>query len=415
MPKIQKYRAAFSEVLKPLIQNLKTLPKDMQKEVLEKALIDASTKTDIKFDATESDAVLESPVSKRVKTLEDLIKETSIDLSEWEVEKHSVNKWEMRVKADDGSAKFEPLFQVKAFLKRKNYGIDINKFRSDLVEDLKKISPVSPRLSKKTASKEPSILEICIFDLHWGKLAWAEETGDNYDTKIARQRFLNAIQVLLDRTAGFEVERIVFPVGNDFFNSDYAHPFSRTTKGTPQEEDLRWQKTFREGRALILEGIEMMRAVAPVDVIIVPGNHDFERTFYLGDSLEGWYHNCDDVNIFNSAAARKYYSYGKCLIGYTHGNEEKVNDLPMLMAVEQPEAWANSKYREFHLGHFHSKKDIKYQSTKETSGVVLRWMRSLSGTDSWHAKKGYKGAIQSAEAFVWSKEEGVVGNFSTNM
>jgi hypothetical protein len=283
------------------------------------------------------------------------------------------------------------------------------------MKDLEEMAPFEPTNITDEDLEHPCLLEICAFDLHWGKLAWAEETGDHYDTKIAKKRFFDAIDKLLARASGFEIERIVFPIGNDFFNSDYSHPYGRTTAGTPQEDDLRWQKTFREGRKLLFEGIERLRQFAPVDVIVVPGNHDFERSFYLGDSLQGWYSHVEDVTVNNLASTRKYYKYGDCLIGYTHGDNEKVADLPMLMAVEQPENWAKTKYREFHLGHFHSKKEIKYQSTKETAGVVLRWMRSLSGTDSWHAKKGYKGAVQSAEAFVWKKDEGIVGNFAVNL
>lgn len=414
-----KYRPAFSDELKPFIQNLKTLPQKIQQEVLQRALNqvkDEEASNNITFDANKEDATLQSMASPRIKSLEDLINVCKIDLDEWEIERHVVNKWEVGSKNDEGIIVTEPLFQIKAFLKKKSLIFNREQFRVDLLEDLKDIAPVQKSLHKSTkAHAEPCLLEICAFDLHWGKLAWAEETGDNYDTKIARERFFGAIDTLIARASSFDIDRVVFPIGNDFFNSDYAHPYSRTTKGTPQEEDLRWQKTFREGRKLLVEGIDKLRAIAPVDVVVVPGNHDYERSFYLGDSLEGWYNNVDDVTINNLASARKYYQYGQCLIGYTHGDNEKVADLPMLMAVECPNEWATSNYREFHLGHFHSKKEIKYQSSKETAGVVLRWMRSLSGTDSWHAKKGYKGAIQSAEAFVWSQNEGVVGNFAVNM
>jgi hypothetical protein len=34
-------------------------------------------------------------------------------------------------------------------------------------------------------------------------------------------------------------------------------------------------------------------------------------------------------------------------------------------------------------------------------------MSSLSGTDSWHHKKGYIGARKSAEAFLWDRENGL--------
>ena len=61
-------------------------------------------------------------LDRRIKTLADLIAVCKIDLRIWEVERHIVNKWEFGVadrNAKDGSATIHPLFQVKAWLMRK--------------------------------------------------------------------------------------------------------------------------------------------------------------------------------------------------------------------------------------------------------------------------------------------------------
>jgi hypothetical protein len=77
--------------------------------------------------------------------------------------------------------------------------------------------------------------------------------------------------------------------------------------------------------------------------------------------------------------------------------------------------WQETKYREFHLGHLHHKREIKYKSTQEYKGIVIRYLRSLSGEDTWHNIKGYIGCVQSAESFVWNKQEGLIANFSHNL
>ena len=43
---------------------------------------------------------------------------------------------------------------------------------------------------------------------------------------------------------------------------------------------------------------------------------------------------------------------------FTHGSEEKRDSLPMLMANERKELWAETKFREWHLGHMHRKKEL---------------------------------------------------------
>tara|TARA_R100000655_G_scaffold109599_2_gene164581 strand:+ start:118 stop:1266 length:1149 start_codon:yes stop_codon:yes gene_type:complete len=379
-----------------------------QRQVLELGLNAFATGTKIKFDVRDDIAQLESPKNYRIKSLDDLIAHCDIDLDLWEIDRYIVNKWEVGSNVD-GQVVTEPLFQVKAWLKRKKFDTEL--FREGLVTDLKKYSKYSKLERPNTLGK--CMLEINIFDLHFGKLCWGEETGENYDTKIAEKRFLKAIETLLKRAEGFDIEKIVFPIGNDFFNSDNLR--NTTTAGTFQDEDLRWQKTYRKGRELIVKAIDRLCQVADVDVVVVQGNHDFERSFYLGDALECWYDKDENVNVDNNANPRKYVHYGQCLVGFTHGNNEKVANLPMIVAQEKSDIWSKTKYREVHLGHLHHKREIKWISTQEYNGVVVRYMRSLSGTDAWHNQKGYKGSVQSAEAFIWEKNEGLIAQLSFNL
>jgi hypothetical protein len=268
---------------------------------------------------------------------------------------------------------------------------------------------------------ENNLLEISIFDLHVGKLAWAGETGENYDVKIARERFLTSIGVLLHRASGFNYSKILFPVGNDFFNSDNL--FNTTTKGTPQDEDLRWQKTFKVGTQLLVDGINVLKQTGvPIEVMVIPGNHDMERSYYMGSFLEAWFRNDDTITINNGASPRKYYRHGEVLLGFTHGNEEKENSLPMIMAndIESKPLWSKTKFHEWHLGHQHRKKNIKFtvldksQQLNEDLGVTVRYLSSLSGTEEWHHRKGYIGSIKAADAFIWNDELGLIAHLNSN-
>jgi len=358
----------------------------------------------------ENEKVISSEITSRVVTVNDLLSIYDISLDNWEIERQIINTWEVGAKGPDNKIVTTPLFQVKVWLKTKQSTI-FNNLREEFINDIKKLSPKIEKISyRQNVNKEPLLLELNIFDLHLGKIAWSEETNHEYNLEIASDIFNRCIEEFIDETSNKNIERIVFPIGNDFFNSDKSYPFNSTTKGTPQEEDARWQKTFRLGRQLLVEAINKLQQIAPVDVVMVPGNHDFERNFYLGDSLEGWFYNNENVTVDNSANPRKYYKYGEVLIGYTHGNEEKVTDLPLIMANEKPNDWALSTFREFHLGHEHRKKEIKFKSTEEYQGVIIRYFNSLSATDSWHHKRGYVGAKRSAEALLWDKTKGLKNN-----
>lgn len=85
----------------------------------------------------------------------------------------------------------------------------------------------------------------------------------------------------------------------------------------------------------------------------------------------------------------------------THGNEEKSTDLAALMAIEAPEKWGLSKYREWLTGHLH-KRSTMYHMINEQYGVTTRIMPSLCDSDSWHILKGFVGNHRIAEGLIYS-------------
>jgi predicted phosphodiesterase len=360
--------------------------------------------------------IISSEITNRVVTEEQLLSIYNISLDDWEIEKKVVNTWEMGSKTPDGSIAVTPLFQIKIWLRSKKEIKALEQIRKEFIEDIKLLSPKIEKIDYKIDKlSSPKLLEINIFDLHLGKMAWYEETSNNYDLKIACSLFDECIDYFIENSKNYNIERIVLPIGNDFFNSDRSHPYNSTTAGTPQEEDTRWQKTFRTGRQLIVNNVNKLQQIAPVDIIMIPGNHDFERNFYLGDSLEGWFYNNPNINVDNTASPRKYYKYNNVLIGYTHGNEEKITSLPLVMAQEKPIEWSLTKFREFHLGHWHRKKEIKYIPIEEHEGVIIKFMSSLSAVDAWHNKKSYTTSKRSAEAMIWDSQKGLISNLYFNI
>lgn len=356
-----------------------------------------------------------------IKTLDQLLKVTQVDLDIWKVKSYTVNKWDVTSWKSNSPETIEN-FQVKAQLER---DIKTQRAKDAAViynELTKKYKPTILNVNAVNLnSDENNLLEISIFDLHIGKLAWAGETGENYDVKIAKKRFKTSIEKLLQRASGFNYSRILFPIGNDFFNSDNI--FNTTTKGTQQDEDLRWQKTFKVGTELLVDGINMLKqSGVPVDVIVIPGNHDFERSFYMGTVLEGWFRNDEMVDINNGASPRKYYRFGEVLLGFTHGGEEKESSLPLIMAsdIESKPMWSETKFHEWHLGHIHRKRNVKYsvvekkQSLAEDLGVTIRYLSSLTGTEEWHHRKGFIGHIKAADAFIWNDNTGLLVHLNSN-
>lgn len=365
---------------------------------------------------------------KRIKTLNDLLEACEVDANEWEVVTWECNKWEVGRKdrsidwsskngvgtgkvKDTGKIFVEPLFQVKAKLARRKIENDLVKQKNVLLAELKKYSPTVKTVATDTFIKYKSnLLEICIFDPHFGKLAWREETDEDYDLKIAEKRVKEAVADLLTRINLDTVKRILLPIGNDLINIDNRN--NTTFAGTPQDSDCRYMKIIKAVKRILVDIIDNLSSIAPVDVIVVPGNHDTTSSFMMGEILEAFYHNNDRVFIDNAPKLRKYYQFGQNSIQFTHGNEEKHESLLAIFATEQPKLWAATKFRFAQLGHFHKNKKLIHASVDEHQGFQIQILPSLSGTDFWHKSKGYS-SLKQAKAFLFDPEKGQVGEFTT--
>jgi hypothetical protein len=338
----------------------------------------------------------------RIHTLEQLVEFCQIDLSIWEVERFVANKWEMGFKNAKDDAEVLPLYQIKAFLKKKK---EVVAARAEIesLKQLAKKSASAPKYAKKPANAEGGMLELNLTDHHFGKLAWGMETGyANYDVKIATQVFHRALDTILDRSPFPTYQEIWFVVGNDLFNADDTQ--GRTTSGTQVESDVRHEKTYVTVRTLLIQAIEKLRNLAgKVKVVVVPGNHDHNATWHLGDSLEVYFSKYADVSVDNRPCPRKYHTFGQTLIGYTHGDKGKLAGLPLLMATEARELFGVTKFHEWHTGHTHQ------TFTQEKNGIRVRILSALCPPDAWHAENGYVGNLRSSEAFVWDKIEGLIG------
>jgi hypothetical protein len=338
----------------------------------------------------------------RICTLEQLVEHCKIDLNTWTVKRFVANKWEVGAKnPDSGKIEVEPLFQIKAFLERRVEVADAVQELDELKRKAKLSAKPWVSIDRKISLPSGNMLEVNLPDLHAGKLAWQQETGGpNYDTKIAIKGYWDAFNTLLSRVKHFEFEQVLFVVGNDLLNSDDTE--GRTNAGTQVSTDVRYQKTFGTVRDTMIESIERLRRIAPVKVVMVPGNHDKLSVWHLGDSLECYFHKYEDVEIDNRPRQRKYHQFGLVGLMFYHGNKGKKADYPLTMATEMRKMFGATKFNECHTGHLHK------SWADEFHGVIVRILSALCPADAWHSENNFIGNQRTAEAFVWNKDEGLI-------
>ena len=375
------------------------------------------------------DSIYVVQASRRIMSQEELMEAYKIDPEKWRVEKYIIRtsegyrkdrqvSWHVKNGQvisgdveDTGKMLVVPLYHMELRLIRKEEEGRARDAIDEMIRDARKFAPKYPKI-KYVSHKDGMLYEIAMPDIHFGRLTWREESGNDFDIKMAEHAVRTILAELLQYSNNFEIDKILLPIGNDYYNVNSKA--NTTVKGTPQQEDTRWQKTFRAGRMLAIEMIDACSTIAPTDILFIPGNHDEEKTFYLGDALECWYHNNKNVHIDNGAKSRKYYAFGKVLLGFTHGDAEVTKKLPNIMQFEVPKLWGNSIYREWHTGDKHHKADFVLE-VDEQIGIVIRILRSLVPADAWTFNKGFVGAQRASEAFLWHPENGLVAQFTAGI
>jgi len=250
---------------------------------------------------------------------------------------------------------------------------------------------------------EGHLLVVDPADIHIGKLCEAFDTGEDYNCQIAVQRVREGVQGIIRKAKGFNIDKILFIGGNDILHIDT--PNRTTTGGTNQDTDGMWYSNFLTAKKLYVEILEMLLPIADVHFTFNPSNHDYMSGFFLADVIQTWFKDSKNITFDCSIAHRKGFLYGKNLIGTTHGDGAKQQDLPLLMAAEFPLEWSQSKHRYIYTHHIHHK------SAKDYVGITVESLRSPSGSDSWHHKKGYL-SIKAVEGFLHHKEFGQVARLT---
>lgn len=325
--------------------------------------------------------------------------------SAWEVVSYKNNFWNTQVK---GGAK-QISYQSKLTAKPTTNKIDLAEIDKHFARlDRQRFTP--PRIRPRTGD---IMAEVNIADIHVGKLCWHGDTPENYDYKIARDTFYKIITEICEELKHKPLEYILFVWSNDFFNSDNEE--KTTTAGTPQDTDIREKKLFNVGCEMLVRGVEMLSAIAPVKTFYTPSNHDSMSGYHALKYLEAWFRRDPNVEINTDAYPRKYILYGNTLLGYCHGDKEesrgtkeRASRLASLMPIEAKDLWGQATYHEMHTAHLHSE-----QMIQEINGVIVRRISSPTALDTYHTTHGYMGAVRKAQTFIYDKQRGLIQTINT--
>lgn len=255
----------------------------------------------------------------------------------------------------------------------------IRAFIAHLVDDVRGLSPAIP--APKVAM-EDLLTVYPMGDPHFGLYAWAEEAGADFDLAMA-ERLTNAAIDRLVECAPASKTAILLNLG-DMFHAD--NESNRTTQsGNSLDVDTRWGKVMQVGLRSMIHCIRRLAEKHErVIVRINRGNHDDHSAYALALALDAFFSNNDRIQVDLSTAKFWYFEFGKVLLGSTHGDTCKMNNLAGVMAADEAPAWGRTTQRYFYVGHVH------HDEVKEYPGMKAESFRTLAARDAWHAGQGYR-------------------------
>lgn len=237
-------------------------------------------------------------------------------------------------------------------------------------------------------------------DPHLGALAWAKETGEHFDIKIAREDLRNAFTLLVDRSPASKL-CLINEMG-DLIHAEDDRQVTPTA-GHKLDVDGRAGKLGELISELLVGVVDLALAKhETVEVRLMRGNHDPYKAIGFATTLRAWFRNESRVVVVDNNNPFLFREFGQCLFGLHHGDGAKPEVLPGIMAAyENGRPWGRTTHRHWFTGHIHS------SNSRDFAGCTWESFRTLAPADFWSHWKGYR-SHQSIDSLTYHREDGLV-------
>jgi predicted phosphodiesterase len=261
--------------------------------------------------------------------------------------------------------------------------------------------PSVPLAERKTDKKLLNLYTVS--DFHLGMLSWADETGDDWDMKIAEGLFAKwfdaAFQMAPD--AGTAVINLLGDLAH-FDSLDAVTPAS----GHVLDADTRYQKLVRTMIRMVRRVVEMALVKHPtVKLLVVQGNHDESGMIWMAEMFSTLYDNEPRVFVDTSADVYKMVQHGKTTLFFHHGHKARFDSIEPVMIAKFRKAFGASDYSYAHVGHLHHQKIV------ESRNMIVEQHRTLAAKDAYASRGGWMSG-RSANVITYSSEFGEVGRLT---
>lgn len=266
-----------------------------------------------------------------------------------------------------------------------------------------------PRLAALPAPIAGSNANLCncyvITDFHLNALSWHEETGADWDVKIAEKALVDwfAQAIAQSPMAG----TAVFAQLSDLLHSDGLEPLTPASKHV-LDVDTRFQKVVRIVIRVLRQVIDMLLSKHPrVHILMADANHDPVSQIWLREWFSVLYENEPRITVDREPSPYNAFEFGKVALFFHHGHKRKVTNVSEVFAGKYRELFGRTKYAYAHLGHLH------HLDIKENNLMIVEQHRTLTAPDAYASRAGFITG-RDAQCITYHREFGEVSRVKVN-
>lgn len=244
-----------------------------------------------------------------------------------------------------------------------------------------------------------------ITDFHLGMLSWGEETGADWDVKIAERTLIRWFEAAIAQSPN--AETAVFAQLSDFLHADGL--VAKTPESQhPLDVDTRFQKVVRAAIRVLRAVVAMLLAKHKrLHIIMADANHDPVSQVWFREWFAVMYEEEPRVTVDTSPSPYNAFEFGKVALFFHHGHKRKVANVSEVFVAQFREMFGRTKHAYAHTGHLHSR------DVKENNMMIVEQHRTLAASDAYAARGGWLSG-RDASVITYHKKFGEVSRLTIN-
>lgn len=244
-----------------------------------------------------------------------------------------------------------------------------------------------------------------ITDYHMSMLSHHEETGADWDIKIAERTLLEWFAQAIAQSPNSETA--VFAQLSDLLHADGIEALTPASKHV-LDVDSRFYKVVRTVIRVLRQVIDMLLAKhAKLHIIMADANHDPVSQIWLREWFSVLYENEPRITVDRSPSPYNAYEFGQVALFFHHGHKRKVTNVAEVFAGQFRPMFGRTKHAYAHTGHLHSI-DIK-----ENNLMIVEQHRTLAAPDAYAARGGWLSG-RDAKVITYHSKYGEVSRVTIN-